>query len=129
VSNTAGQRIEQWTVLGGNRIAGQVYNRPNHLDGTRIVTSPIAEIRMMGDGSWMDTYPVAFTESGHAYRLGQPARSFGACSAKDFVHATMDSGEARQEPRRDGELVDAALDTSFCNFETIEVYETSFKPL
>jgi hypothetical protein len=81
----------------------------------------------------VDTYPVLFTESGHAYRLGQPARSFGIRSAKDFVQATMggsgESNEVGNESSFGEDLVDAALDTSFFNFETIEVYETSFRPL
>jgi hypothetical protein len=72
-------------------------------------------------------------EPGACPRLGQPARSFGIRGAKDFVQATMggsgESNDAGNDSSFGEDLVDAALDTSFFNFETIEVYETSFKPL
>jgi hypothetical protein len=130
------QRIEQWGVVGQDRLAGIVYNRPGHRDGGMIVTSPVLEIRVMGD-AWPAAYAVAFTESGNAYRLGRPSESFGVEEAERFITGkliadTVPMGlprERKPAPDADRTIVRAALDTTLQKFERIEVYETSFKPL
>jgi len=132
--SSEGQRIENWGVVANERLAGAVHNRAGHRDGAMIVTSPVVEIRLMGAGGWSDTYPVAFTESGNAYRLGQPSSSFGIQRAEQFIHAKLPADsrpEQREVPsfHRDRTIVRAAVDTSLHNFDCIDVYETSFKPL
>jgi len=119
--------------MAGDRLAGGVYNREAHLDGQTVVTTAVVEVRMMGAGTWLGSYPVAFTESGNAYRLGLPSPTFGVACAKAFIRARLvehlsgwhwpSAGEGV------GAVVEAALDTSFNNFECIDVYETSFKPI
>lgn len=74
-------RIERWAVVGRDRIAGTVFNRPGASDGKTIITSPVVEVRMMG----AIPAPVAFTESGSAYRLGEPAAHYGIDRAEHFV--------------------------------------------
>jgi hypothetical protein len=130
-----GQRIEHWGVMGEGRLTGTVYNRPGHRDGGMIVTSPVVEIRIMGTGAWPGTYPVAFTESGNAYRLGRPAPSFGIENAQKFIYARLNSDSApRPSSRRpdgsspDRTLVRAALDMSFQHVERIELDATTFDP-
>ena len=133
------QRIEGWSVVGQGRLAGHVYNRPGHRDGGMIVTSPVIEIRIMGEGAWPSTYPVAFTASGNAYRLGRPSDTFGVQAAEAFIYGKL-SGSAGEEPEFDARngptsyfpdrtVVQAALDTTLQKFERIEVYESSFKPM
>ena len=73
--------IEQWSVVGHDRLAGQVFRRPGTSDGTTIITSPVLRIRAMGE----KRTPVAFTASGSAYRLGTPAAAFGMAQAGHFV--------------------------------------------
>jgi hypothetical protein len=73
--------IEQWSVVGHDRIVGIVHNRPGASDGKTIITSPVLQVRMMGQLR----IPVAFNESGSAYRLGTPAASFGVDQAEHFV--------------------------------------------
>jgi len=134
MNSSHGQRIENWGVVANDRLSGAVLNRAGHRDGAMIVTSAVVEVRLMGGGDWSDTYPVAFTESGNAYRLGQPSRSFGMDRAERFIHAKL-SAESRSMQRetrifdRDTTIVRAAVDTSLHNFDCIDVYETSFKPL
>jgi hypothetical protein len=134
MSTGQGQRIENWGVVANDRLAGAVHDRAGHRDGAMIVTSSVVEVRLMGAGGWSDTYPVAFTESGNAYRLGRPSSSFGMQRAEQFIHAKL-PGDSRPEQRNatsidhDRTIVRAAVETSLHNFDCIEVYETSFKPL
>jgi hypothetical protein len=129
------QRVENWGVVGEDKLAGKVYNRPGHRDGGTIVTSSVVEVRMLGAGTWPRMYPVAFTASGNAYRLGRPSPSFGVRRAEAFIYAKL-TGEAgivdwthRESFDPNATIVRATLDTSFQHFEEIELYETSFKPL
>ena len=113
----SGQRIEKWGVVGGNRLAGTVFDRPGHKDGGMIVTSPVVEIRMLGAGTWPGTYPVAFTESGSAYRLGEPSPSFGTDCADGFIRSKLSARglpiePGRSRPDREAPVVRAALDTA-----------------
>jgi len=129
-----GQRIEDWGVVANDRLAGAVHNRAGHRDGAMIVTSPVVEVRLMGGGGWSDTYPVAFTESGNSYRLGQPSSSYGMGRAEQFIHAKLsaDSRSRQHGARtsdRDATRIRAAVDTSLHHLDCIDVYETSFKPL
>jgi hypothetical protein len=129
-----GQRIEDWGVVANDRLSGAVHNRAGHRDGAMIVTSPVVEIRLMGSGDWSDTYPVAFTESGNAYRLGQPSNSFGIERAEQFINAKLTGPSAPVQREAKGfnpdiTIVRAAVDTSLHNYDCIDVYETSFKPL
>ncbi|HYD76499.1 hypothetical protein [Ramlibacter sp.] len=112
-----GQRIEQWGVVGRNRLAGTVYDRPGHKDGGTIVTSPVVEVRMLGAGTWPGTYPVAFTESGSTYRLGEPSPSFGADCAGGFIRSKLsprglpiETGRSKTSTERS--MVRAARDTA-----------------
>jgi hypothetical protein len=75
------QTIRNWAVTGNNRLVGAIYNRPGHVDGKTIMTSPVLQIRLMGERNT----PVAFTESGNAYWLEEPAVAFGAVKAESFV--------------------------------------------
>lgn len=129
-----GQRIEKWGVVGGNRLAGTVYDRPGQKDGGMIVTSPVVEIRMLGAGTWPGTYPVAFTESGSAYRLGEPSPAFGADCADGFIRSKLSARgfpieAGRSRSGTEGSVVRTALDTALRRVERIDLYETSFKPM
>src|SRR5690348_11909962 len=97
MASNKGLQLEQWKVMANGRLAGNVYNRPGHRDGARIVTTPVVEVRLMGAGTWTGTYPVAFTESGSAYRLGTPAKVFGVALAKRFVRSVLPGPCGRQE--------------------------------
>jgi hypothetical protein len=73
--------IIRWSVVGHDRLIGSVYQRPGQADGGTVMTSPVVQVRRMGDLQW----PVAFTASGTAYWLGAPARPFGVERAQQFV--------------------------------------------
>ncbi|MDB5750295.1 MAG: hypothetical protein JWP65_716 [Ramlibacter sp.] len=88
------QEIRQWSVAGDDRVVGLVYNRPGHADGQTIVTSRVVQVRLMGPAGT----PVAFTESGSAYWLGDPARRFGLDNAETFVWRLS----RNEPPPRDG---------------------------
>lgn len=75
------QTIRRWSVVGNDRLMGSVYNRPGRGDGKTIMTSPVVQVRLVGE----PPFPLAFTESGNAYWLGEPADSFGVERAKQFV--------------------------------------------
>jgi hypothetical protein len=129
------QCIEEWAVIAGDRLTGRIFNRAGHRDGASLVTSPVIEVRLMGTGHWSETYLVAFTESGHFYRLGRPASSFGTAAAKEFIHAKltepMEGARCRaSKAASDSQArsVEATLDTNFQNFDTIELYASSFAP-
>ncbi|WBY01942.1 hypothetical protein PE066_21275 [Ramlibacter tataouinensis] len=136
MSGSTSQRIEKWGVVGGTRIAGTVYDRPGHMDGGSIVTSPVVEVRMMGAGAWPGRYPVAFTESGSAYRLGEPSPSFGTDQAEAFIQSRLPgrtgivlAQRGQGVGRQESTTVRAAIDSAFQRFERIELVETSFKPM
>lgn len=74
-------RIEQWSIVGCDRIAGTIHDRPGGKDGKRIITSPVLAVRRIGSTQT----PVAFTESGSTYWLGAPATRLGVERAKDFL--------------------------------------------
>lgn len=74
-------RIEQWSIVGYDRVVGTVFNRPGASDGKTIISSPVVQVRIFGK----ERAPVAFTESGSAYRLGEPAAHFGIDQAEHFI--------------------------------------------
>ncbi len=76
------QAIRYWSVAGRDRLIGDIYNRPGTTDGTKMMTSPVVEVRFMGEPA----LPIAVTRSGSQYWLGDPAQSFGAAAAEQFVH-------------------------------------------
>jgi hypothetical protein len=96
--------IEQWSVVGHDRIVGTVHNRPGASDGRTIITSPVLQVRLMGE----PRIPVAFTESGSAYRLGTPSASFGIDQAEHFVW--FKSREPAGKPSQGGQ--DTSLRTA-----------------
>lgn len=73
--------IRDWSIVGNDRIVGTVHNRPGHADGRTIMTSPVVQVRLMG----AHQVPVAFTESGSIYWLGDPSEKFGLDKAETFV--------------------------------------------
>ncbi|NML48424.1 hypothetical protein HHL11_32055 [Ramlibacter sp. G-1-2-2] len=95
--------INGWSVVGHDRIVGAAHNRPGEPDGKTIITSPVVQIRFMGARK----SPVAFTASGSAYWLGEPAASFGPDQAESFLWF-----KSRQRPAAaGGAAVDPALQT------------------
>jgi hypothetical protein len=88
------QSIHEWSISGQNRVVGSVHNRPGVADGKTIMTSPVLEIRLMGDPKM----PVAFTESGNAYWLCEPSNSFGFDKAEAFVWEMSRSDRVRSAP-------------------------------
>ncbi|MDB5751589.1 MAG: hypothetical protein JWP65_2010 [Ramlibacter sp.] len=73
--------IRNWSIVGDRRLVGSAFNRPGQADGKTIMTSPVLQVRLMGEHS----IPVAFTESGSAYWLADPAPTFGIDAAESFV--------------------------------------------
>jgi len=73
--------LHDWRVVGDNRLVGSAYNRPGQADGKTVMTSPVLQVRLMGEHN----IPVAFTESGSAYWLADPADQFGIDAAEAFV--------------------------------------------
>ena len=76
------QTIRNWSLVGPDRLAGELYNRPGQADGQKMMTSPVVEVRFMGE----HRTPVAFTRSGSTYWLGEPATDFGLDAAEEFVY-------------------------------------------
>lgn len=91
---TGQPRIERWAVVGHDRIAGTVFGRPGASDGRTIITSPVVQVRLLGDVP----APVAVTASGSAYRLGEPAAHFGMDRAEHFVWFKSRNVEAQPRP-------------------------------
>jgi len=73
--------LHDWRVVGDNRLVGSAYNRPGQADGKTVMTSPVLQVRLMGEHN----IPVAFTESGSAYWLANPSDKFGIDAAEAFV--------------------------------------------
>ena len=124
-------RIDNWGVIRGNRVTGHVANVPGQADGTKIVTSRVVEVRLMGHG-WADHYPIAVTANGSAYQLGEPAASFGRRKADAFIYARWqapvpDSRFAPDLSESDRTLFGGFLDFSSFGIEHIDVYESSFQ--
>ncbi|MDB5898022.1 MAG: hypothetical protein JWP22_2451 [Ramlibacter sp.] len=99
------QTIRNWAVTGNSRIVGSIYNRPGHVDGKTIMTSPVLQIRLMGESNT----PVAFTESGNAYWLAEPSVAFGLDKAETFVWEMSRSEPTIAPPRK----ADPMLETTF----------------
>lgn len=74
-------RIDKWAVVGHDRIVGTLANRSSAADGRTVITSPVVHVRLMGES----LTPVAFTQSGSAYWLGEPAGHFGTGQAEHFI--------------------------------------------
>ena len=91
---TKQQSIRNWSVMADNRLVGSAYNRPGQADGKTVMTSPVIEVRLMGEHN----HPVAFTESGSAYWLADPSAKFGIDAAEAFVWS-MSRTEAAEGPR------------------------------
>ena len=92
--------IAQWSVAGHDRLVGKVYGRPGSAEGNTIITSPVLQVRFVGDRS----LPVAFTASGGLYRLGTPAAAFGAGRAQQFLLAKSLPGAKGDDDARDPKL-------------------------
>lgn len=73
--------IRKWSVVGNDRIMGNVFNRSKQVEGKTIMTSPVVQVRLLGE---LRT-PVAFTQSGSAYWLAEPAAGYGIERAARFV--------------------------------------------
>ena len=86
--------IEAWSVVGHDRIVGTLHNRPGAAEGKTIITSPVLEVRLVGELR----NPVAFTESGSAYWLGTPSASFGLDQAEHFVWFKSREPAVKQSP-------------------------------
>lgn len=106
------QTIQNWSVVGDNRIVGSAYNRPGQADGKTVLTSPVLQIRLMGAGG----IPVAFTESGSAYWLGDPSPKFGIDAAEAFVWRLSRTGTA---PEADTSAVDPTMQTRIMDRDQI----------
>jgi hypothetical protein len=75
------QVIAGWSVVGNDRIVGNLHSPAATATGKRIMTSPVVKIRFLGN----PRTPVAFTESGSAYWLGPPSSNFDPNRAMTFV--------------------------------------------
>lgn len=79
------QTIRDWSVIGHHRVTGRVYNRPGQADGGSIITSPVSEVRLMGNAGYL----VVITEQGSVYWLDSPSETFGLDRAEEFVVRMM----------------------------------------
>ncbi|MGV3570929.1 MAG: hypothetical protein ACO1PB_10045 [Ramlibacter sp.] len=92
---TKQQTLRDWRVVGDNRLVGSAWNRPGQADGKTVMTSPVLQVRLMGEHNT----PVAFTESGTAYWLADPSDQFGIDAAEAFVwNMSRNTAAARQAP-------------------------------
>jgi len=82
--------IDGWSVVGHDRIAGTLLDRPGGRRRKKIITSPIVRVR------WTEGAPVAVvhTRSGSVYLLAKPAEGFGAKRAARFLRVKSAAGEA-----------------------------------
>jgi hypothetical protein len=88
------QTIRKWSVVGNGRLMGTLCNGPGQADGKTIMTSPVVQVRPMGELR----APVAFTESGNAYCLGDPAPAFGLERAEHFIWHKLRAAVAPPHP-------------------------------
>lgn len=88
--------ISGWSVVGYDRIVGTVFGHKGAASGKTIITSPVLQILLDGDGP----YPLARTQSGSLYALAEPSATFGTQQAEDFLvyKARPPVGEAAGEP-------------------------------
>lgn len=86
-AGTQSRTIHGWSVVGYDRVVGRV-RAAGDARGKSIMTSPILRISFLGQART----PVALTQSGSLYVLGEPAESFGTGRAQDFLH--YKAGEA-----------------------------------
>lgn len=78
------QIIVRWSVVGRDRLLGTIFGPLGQGGAPRtVMTSPVVQVRLVGSSG----RPVAFTESGSAYRLGEPSELFGQARAEKFVTA------------------------------------------
>lgn len=76
--------IVRWTVVGHDRLLGTIFGPLGQGGAPRtVMTSPVVQVRLVGSSG----RPVAFTQSGSAYRLGEPSEMFGQGRAEKFVTA------------------------------------------
>jgi hypothetical protein len=102
------QTIRNWAVTGNDRLVGAIYNRPGHVDCKTIMTSSVLQVRLMGEHNT----PVAFTESGNAYWLGEPSVAYGLDKAESFVWEKSRSDPVINQSTR----VDPDLETTFIRY-------------
>jgi hypothetical protein len=140
------QTIREWSVIGTNRLSGRVYNRPGKVDGGNVVTTPVRRVELRRGAT--NLYPVAITNSGSEYLLGDPARHFGLDKAEDFVIGLLPVIELADQPihwadtereplstQRDPDTVPGDLlamlpaDEDEWAMETIIIEATTFQPL
>ena len=94
------QTIIKWSVVGHDRLLGRVYDRPGQGDGQAVMTSPVVQVRRMGEQRW----PVAVTASGTAYWLGAPAQAFGVARAEQFVRHKSQALASQAQPALPAEM-------------------------
>ena len=94
------QTIVKWSVVGHDRLMGRVYDRPGQSNGQAVMTSPVVQVRRMGEQRW----PVAFTASGTAYWLGAPAQAFGVARAEQFVRNKSQAPASQAQPALPADL-------------------------
>lgn len=73
--------LDNWRPTLSGAIMGKVLNSPKRKDGTVIHTTVVLQVRRMGVGK----HPVAFTESGSAYWLLDPAPGYSLDKAEEWV--------------------------------------------
>jgi hypothetical protein len=79
-AGTSSRTIHAWSVVGYDRIVGMV-RAGTDPRGKAIITSPVLRISFLGAART----PIALTQSGSLYSLGEPAVSFGTERAQDFL--------------------------------------------
>lgn len=72
--------IHGWSVVGYDRVVGLLRTGSGDR-GKAIMTSPVLRISFIGKSRT----PVALTQSGSLYALGEPAEGFGAERARHFL--------------------------------------------
>jgi hypothetical protein len=77
---TSSPTIHEWSVVGYDRIVGMV-RAGTDPRGKAIMTSPVLRISFLGAART----PIALTQSGSLYSLGEPADGFGTERAQDFL--------------------------------------------
>ena len=79
--------IDGWAIVGYDRIVGMLRATAG-LPAKTIMTSPVLRVSFLGAART----PVALTQSGSLYALGEPADIFGTERAQDFLR--YKAGEA-----------------------------------